>query len=252
MAKDHSPTDGWRAVRVPKTMRTRVPLEDFPALLDAAEHPRDRAVIAVGLFTFLRGSEMRTLRIDDLDLGEHRLAIYRHKTKQPDVLPVSSELHAEMLRWLNWYRADQGGVLRPGWHLLPAKFPNYTFQDPVTRRIAVDHTRLARLRPTDQLLRPYEVVKRALARLDYPTYWEGEHTLRRSGARALADTLRQQGYDGALMRVASMLGHANTRVTEQYIGWDVERERRNADIAGKPMFPTLGQEGIVIELREAQ
>jgi integrase len=249
MPKDACPTEGWRAVRVPKVRRTRVTLHEFPALLDSATHPRDRAVLAVGLFTFMRGGEMSTLRVDDLDLDENLLNIYRHKTQQADTLPVSSELHAEMVRWLNWYRADQG-ALRPNWYLLPAKNPNHTYYDPATRQIAVDLTKHASLRPTTLLARPYSVVQRALAALGYDTYQEGQHTLRRSGARALADTLREQGYDSALMRVASMLGHSNSRITEQYIGWDLERERRNEDIAGKPMFPTLTT-GTVTELRKA-
>ena len=247
--KDASPTDGWRSIRVPKVDRTRVPVEEFPDLLDAAKHPRDRAVVALGLFTFLRGSEMRTLRIDDLDLDRDTLRIYRHKTKQSDVLPVSSELHGEMVRWLNWYRADQG-ALRPNWYLVPAKTPNFTWYDHERKSIMVDTERPSPLRPSTILGKPYTCVQRALKALGYSTYGEGEHTLRRSGARALADTLRDRGHDSALMRVASMLGHSSTRVTEEYIGWDLEARQRNEDIAGKPMFPSLQQRHEVIELKE--
>lgn len=247
MAKDWSPTDGWRSVRVPRRDRTRVPLEEFPALLDAAPHPRDRAVCALGLFTFLRGSEIQSLRVSDLDLDGDRLHIYRHKTKQADILPVSTELHSEMVLWLNWYRADQG-ALRPDWFLTPAKCPNATGYNPETRQIYVDTETVPSVRPSTRIGKPYASVQKALAALDYPVYWEGEHTLRRSGARALADTLRGQGYDGALLRVASMLGHSDTRVTEKYIGWELERTQRNEAIAGKAMFPTLTQ-GTVTPLR---
>jgi integrase len=248
MPKDECPTTGWRTLAVPEVMRTQIPLSEFRELMDAAPHPRDRAVVAMGLFTFMRGGEMSTLRICDLDLDSDELAMRRHKTKKNDVLPVSSELHEEMVRWLNWYRADQG-ALRPGWYLLPAKHPNHTYYDPTTRQIAVDHTVLASLRPTSMLLRPYTVIQRAMAALGYETYWEGEHTLRRSGARALADTLRDRGFDSALMRVSSMLGHKDTKITQHYIGWDLEKKQRNEDIAGKPMFPSLAETHEVIEFK---
>jgi integrase len=207
MPKDECPTTGWRTLAVPEVMRTQIPLSEFRELMDAAPHPRDRAVVAMGLFTFMRGGEMSTLRICDLDLDSDELAMRRHK------------------------------------------HPNHTYYDPTTRQIAVDHTVLASLRPTSMLLRPYTVIQRAMAALGYETYWEGEHTLRRSGARALADTLRDRGFDSALMRVSSMLGHKDTKITQHYIGWDLEKKQRNEDIAGKPMFPSLAETHEVIEFK---
>ena len=239
MARDWSPTDGWRPVRVPRVDRTRVPVDEFAALLDAATHPRDRAVCALGLFVMLRGSEIQSLRLRDLSLDSLELVIYRHKTKQADVMPVSEELRVEMVRWLNWYRADQGS-LRPDWFLVPAKDPNHTFYDPATGRIGVDTSVPASLRPATRLGKPYAAVQRALEGLGYDGYREGEHTLRRSGARALADALNEDGgSDGALMRVASMLGHSDVRVTQKYIGWEMERRKRNEAVAGRVMFPAM-------------
>ena len=251
MARDGSPTDGWRNMRVPRRERLRVPVEQFPALLAAADHPRDRAVIALGLFTFLRGGELAALRVSDLDLSGNRLHIWRQKTREADTLPVSSELGEEMASWLAWYRQDQGAILRPNWFLVPAKDKPRTAYDPELGRIYVDRNHLAHLKPETRLGRPYTVAQRALAVLDYDTHQEGEHTLRRSGARALADALRDQGYDGALMRVASMLGHKDTRITEKYIGWEMERDLRNRDIAGKAMFPSMPRSGEVVQLRRA-
>lgn len=251
MAKDADPTDGWRNTRVPRRDRLRVPVEQFPDLLDAATHPRDRAVIALGLFTFLRGGELAALRISDLDLSRNTLRIWRQKTREADTLPVSSELGEEMERWLQWYRKDQDAILRPNWYLTPAKDKPRTAYSPELGRIYVDHSHMAHLKPECRLGRPYTVAQRALAALDYDTHQEGEHTLRRSGARALADALREQGYDGALMRVASMLGHKDTRITEKYIGWEMERDLRNRDIAGKTMFPAMPRAGEVVQLRRA-
>jgi integrase len=250
MARDFDPTAGWGNVRVPRVDKMRLPLEEFPTLLDACVHPRDRMICSLGIYTFLRGSEIVSLRISDADLSRNELHIFRHKTREQDVMPISVELAEEFDRYYMWYRRNQNTPsLRGEWHLTPAKGPNPTRQNVVTHRIEVTGE-LADLRPTSVCTHPYRAVQRALARLGYETKGEGEHTLRRSGARALFDTLRNQGYDGALMRVSSMLGHRDTRVTERYIGLTLERTQRNEMLAGQVMFPSLSHASAeVIELR---
>lgn len=232
------PTFGWRNQRVPDLDSLRVPIEEFGALLDACEHPRDRAQVAVGLFLFLRGSELINLRIGDVDFKRYEVHVYRVKTKQEDTLPMCTELAEELRPWLNWYRQDRG-ILRDDWYLLPSKA-----KQPFTRVNGklVRPEGLAPLQPDKRQSHPYRPAQRALEALGYDTLREGEHTLRRSGARAYADSLRAQGYDGALLRVASMLGHKDTKQTERYIGWGLERRQRNEALAGKSMFgDTLAQ-----------
>lgn len=235
MGRDEDPTYGWRNQRVTRNQRVRVPVEQFPDLLDAAGHPRDRAIVAMGLFTFMRSSEIATLKIGDLDLGAGELAIFRHKTRQFDTLPVVEELREEMVRWLNWYRQDQGN-LQPDWLLIPAKWGmRFGWEDGVQVMVPPP----VWLRPDSQVTHMYTIAQSALNALGFDPGREGMHSLRRSGARALFDTLRSEGYDGALMRVSSMLGHADTRVTEKYIGLDLERSQRNALLSGKRMFPNM-------------
>lgn len=250
MSRDFDPTAGWGNVRVPRVEKMRLPLDEFPSLLDACAHPRDRMICSLGVYTFLRGGEIATLRVSDVDLPGHALQVYRHKTSESDVLPISTELEGELTRYLSWYRSNQSTPsLRSHWFLVPSKGPNPTRQNPVTHRIEVVPNALADLRPGNQVTHPYRAVQRALARLGYETRGEGEHTLRRSGARALFDTLRDQGYDGALMRVSSMLGHRDTRVTERYIGLSLERTQRNEMIAGRVMFPSLSHvDATVVEI----
>lgn len=237
VARDFDPTATWGTARTPRNKdRDRIPVEMFEALLDAAPHPRDRAIVALGLYTFSRGSELSTLKIHDLDLGEGLLHVRRHKTLDEDSLPVSEELAREMVRYLNWYRQDQGTLVGQ-WYLVPAKQPDLWKQDKQTRRL-VKVDKPSSLKPTVMETKPYRAVQRALRALGLPSHSEGVHTLRRSAARAYADNLRTEGYDGALLRVASFLGHRSTKVTEQYIGWGLERDQRNAMVKGKPMFPT--------------
>lgn len=94
---------------------------------------------------------------------------------------------------------------------------------------------------------PHITVQRVLKRAGYPHFKEGQHTLRRSGARAYFDALVEQGYDGALRRVQSMLGHAHANMTERYLGIDLDRKKRNDDLRGVSMFPSL-QDGNVINV----
>ena len=244
LPKDFDPTATWGTARTPRNKdRDRIPAEMFEDLLDAAPHPRDRAIVALGLYTFSRGSELSTLKIHDLDLGEGLLHVRRHKTLDEDSLPVSEELAREMVRYLNWYRQDQG-TLVGHWYLVPAKQPDLWKQDKVTRRL-VKVDKPSSLKPTVMETKPYRAVQRALRALGLPSHSEGVHTLRRSAARAYADNLRTEGYDGALLRVASFLGHRSTKVTEQYIGWGLERDQRNAMVKGKPMFPTSKGGGLL-------
>lgn len=235
--RDHDPTAMWRLPKRPGNPRLRIPVEQFPALLDAAEHPRDRITVALGLYAFLRGGEVVTLRVNDADLRGKRLSIYRHKTKQPDELPISLELERELTRWFNWYGEACGG-LHGDWFLAPSRpRGGGAIPDPVTGSLVKWSS--GPVGPTVPQNHPHRPAQRALALLGYDTLREGEHTLRRSGARALFDRLRADGSDGALMRVASMLGHSDVRVTQHYIGWDMERDQRDELLAGKPMFPGL-------------
>ncbi|MHB1098509.1 MAG: tyrosine-type recombinase/integrase [Burkholderiales bacterium] len=235
--KDFDFMDGWESSRVPRQDKLIIPPEEFASLLDAARNPRDRALIAVGLFTFCRSSEVCTIRVGDLDFDRHTVAIYRWKTSQPDILPMCSELETEMLRWFAYYSKEVGG-LQSSYYLIPALAQIEMTYDRRLCRLVASTTPQA-LRPTSKVGHPYEPVQRALATLGYPTGKTGGHTLRRSGARALFDQCRSVGYDGALRHVASMLGHSDTKVTENYLGLGIERMQRNELLAGKPMLPNL-------------
>lgn len=249
MAANQDPAYGWRNRKVPALERARVPVEQFAELLDAAEHPRDRALIAVGLFLFVRSGEASNITIQDVDFAKNTVRVWREKTKEEDILPMCSELRAELLVYLDWYRRLHGNP-QPNWFLLPARKAGGLVHDPQTGRIVAQAEELD---PTRRMRRGYQQVQSALERIGVPVKGEGGHTLRRSGARALADQLRDTGYDGALLRVASMLGHKSTKITEHYVGWSMERGQRNEALAGREMFPgKFGRHGDVVNLRRAK
>lgn len=239
MRKDHDPLAGRRLRRVPKPDRRRVPVGQFPALLEAAEHPRDRMVVALGLFLFLRQSEIATLKIQDVSLANGEVRVVVHKTKGLDYMPISSELDRELRRWLTIYtEATSTAYLTPAKHIKQLiRNPNGTF----LRSVASDT-----LRPMRKISRVEEVAQRALNGIGFPTRGddgqslrEGIHTLRRSGARALFDELQGRGYDGALRQVSAMLHHSSVTTTEHYLGLDLDRKQRDEAIKGHALFPSL-------------
>lgn len=234
MSPDYDPTEGWTTRPMEKKERTWLTLPVLRELMDAAEHPRDRAFIAIGIYTFLRASEIVNLKIEDIDIERSELRVYRIKTKQQDRLPICLELQIELVRWLDYYQREQGD-LDPRWYLTPSRGPNQMTGVPGERRL-IPTGKPGRLRPRSPAGRPQRIVKDALDRLGIDKRGDGCHVLRRSGARALYEQLRDMGHDGAARRVQSMLGHASLVMTEKYLGIDHERRQRNEALAGRPMF----------------
>ncbi len=246
--------------KVPRSMpveRQRIPVKDFGRLLDAAgaSHPRDRVVVALGLYLFLRGGEIVDLKLGDLlprlDHGE--IAVRVFKTKQIDVMPICEELDQELRSWLTYY-TQECGPLRPEWYLVPAKNRTTWVQDPVTRRLVPEGGPI-KLRPDRRIVKIEDIVQRALREIGFSTHGpdgaslrEGVHTLRRSGARALFDVQRELGYDGAIRHVQAMLHHANMAQTEHYLGLTLDRVKRNELTRGRRMFETTGDN--VVQMRE--
>lgn len=224
----------WRGVHVSK----------FPALLDATTYPRDRMLVALGLYALGRAKEMTSIRIRDVHLDAQRLAVRIPKTHRTDRLPIGLELDQELRTWLKLY-AEESGPLQPDWFLLPSKTkPRLVTQMGTGRGIADRST--VRLVPTKMIYAPHDVVKGALEVIGYKVrdpngkpLNEGMHTLRRSGARALYDEYVDAGYPDALRRVQVVLGHKSITQTERYIGIQPDRELRDQTIAGKLMFPSL-------------
>lgn len=239
------PMNGHRTERVPTKDRLRIPVDKWPALLDAAPHPLERVLIACGLYLMARMSELTGVRLRDVDLESGEITVWRPKIKRHDSLPICAELDAELRRWLTWYTAT--AAPGPEAYLLPNRGRSQTVRDPNTGRL----TRLdndAFVNPLEPLSRPHRNVKWVLDRAGYGTHSQGGHTLRRSGARAYFDELVDLGYDGALRRVQSMLDHSSGTMTEVYLGLQLDKEARNKALKGQPMFRRNADAANVVRL----
>ena len=229
-----NPMFGWRLGKVPSVDRTRIPVQEWSKLFDLTEHPLEEAVLSLGLFLFLRSSELQQIQLKHVHLADSEIDIYRPKTLEWDTMPVSIELDHYLRKHLTWLA--EKGVTGPDHYLLPTRRRDLA-RDADHRWIAGTGS----IYPDRPISRPFRYVQRVLERAGYDTFQEGEHTLRRSGARAYFDQLAEGGYDGALRRVQAMLGHKQSQTTEIYLGLSLDRRQRNLALKGKPMFPELQQ-----------
>lgn len=254
MPVESDPMFGRRQPKAVKRERNRLHVTRFPELLGAAEarDPRDRALCALLLYTLGRDSEVTDLRIRDLDLQAGWLKVRIHKTGQEDTLPISSELDAEMRRWLTHY-AMIAGPLEPWFHLVPARavFPIRNEEGRIKKHESA-------YRPEKKIGGAGRIVNPILENIGFPVTdengkpcGEGSHTIRRSGARALFDQLVDGGYDHALRLTQSLLHHSSVVMTEKYIGITADRRSRDDILRGKTMYAGASR-GNVADIRGAK
>lgn len=227
--------------RVVERPKLRIPAREFPRLLDTADNPRDRIIVALGLYLFLRQGEIRSLKLRDVNLDAGEVMVTIHKTTtRPDRMPISRELDVELRRWLTWYSENTPESLTPEHYLVPARTKAAWVN---VKGVSGAQGYTVKIIPTKPCRMPHEPVTKILTLAGYKTrdenggaLFEGGHTLRRSGARALFDRLLDEGYDGALRTVQSMLHHSSAAMTERYLGIDVDAHRRNELLRGHDMY----------------
>lgn len=238
--KDHDPMFGWGRVKYAHRDRLRIPVDEWPRLFEACQTPIERITLAIGLYLFLRASEMKALKLCHVHLSENLIEVYRSKTRQWDTMPISSELESHLRAHLTWLA--ERGVTQPDAYLIPARAAGSRLRD---NRGVFQPQKQMILNPERPHAYPWFIVQGVLERLGYPKKHEGGHTLRRTGARAYFDQLRTEGYDSALRDVQAMLGHASVTTTEIYLGLNLDRQRRNKRLAGQPMFPAVAYANVI-------
>lgn len=237
MTRDNDPMATTRRRREPRRDKLRVPVTEFSRLLDTATFPRNRMVIAIGLYLFLRSSEIRTLQLKHLHLDMDEIAVTVHKRGgEVDRMPVSSPLRIELNRWLTFY-AEQVGELKPDYYLVPSLKHVAGYYDYERGHIMGRKSDERALRPERMMSEPHAVVNQVLDAAGYETFREGCHTLRRSGARALFDELAEDASnDRALEIVSSMLHHVEMGTTQLYLGIEGSRAKRDQLLKGRQLF----------------
>jgi len=226
--------EGWSVKGATRVERLWLTVPQMVELRESEPCPRNRALFALGTYTLGRAGEITSLKVGDLDLERNNLVLYRHKTRQWDRLPVCEELGDEMRMWLGHYRAVMG-ELDPEWLLVPAMHPVPMIGVIGSKRL-VPSGAPRKMKVESPISKPSSLASEALRRIGFREPGNGMHVLRRSSAREMFEQLRADGYDHALRRTASLLGHMHTSETEHYIGIDGERRARDEMLAGKRMF----------------
>jgi integrase len=158
LAADRNPMAGRRKFKAVPKDRLLIPASDFPRLLNCAPHPRDRIVVALGLYLFPRQSEIRSMRIKDVDLERGYVHMKNHKSSSADDMPVCTELDEEVRTWLRFYAErvplHPDSPLRAGQALPPRRRASRTWAaSPGPTRDRADpqppHGRDARCRAAD-------------------------------------------------------------------------------------------------------
>jgi integrase len=208
------------------------------ALLDSCSNPVQRIACSIAMNTGLRSNDIRQLTVFDAVLSSGYIQTEIRKTKKIDNKPITMELHWELSKWLNTY-ADLMDLpsrddLPSDWLLVP------TYRTPAPNA----RDRRIKPRPTMMITNPWRMVQGPLERMGYPTKGEGFHTLRRSSARALFESLRSagEGRDHALMVVKEFLNHSSVVQTEHYLGLNQERAIRDTLLKDRPFLSALAEQ----------
>lgn len=210
----------------------------FEVLLDAAgkRHPRDRMVVALGLFAGLRQSEILALRVDGLDFDKTtvrngkrvpapEVRVWRKKVKDWHRVPMRKRLQQEAKRWLAWLEKEHGPA-DPNWFVIGTRRSGL---EGVRRdgKFLCDTGPLTPDCPVDPTTSPTSLVKDVQAAFKEAGYGDiyrcGPHTLRRMGAIFVRDNAKDP--DAAQY----FLGHKSRQTTEIYLQWSNKEETlRNA------------------------
>lgn len=110
-------------LRVPTILRLRPIPRVLNQMIDTADNPRDRALVATFINTGLRRNEALRLRVSDVDLGGRWLHVFISKSQVEDRMPLTPNLCRELVRWLKKYAADIGRPLDADDYSFPRRKP---------------------------------------------------------------------------------------------------------------------------------
>lgn len=243
---DYCRTRGWISIspmelvdplKIKRKVRLRLSGDELLSLLDGAT-PRDRIGLAIGMNTCLRACDVAALKIGQVNLGDGTITAWIEKTDEEMELPITAELHAELIRWYTHYATELG--------LTPDRLPNTWTLVPPEQRVSMNPGKtgakwITKYKPTQKMTNIQGIVHRALQRIDHDAKGEGFHTLRRSGARIIHDMAVSEGRGSAIRVAMVALGHKSQATTEVYLGLSHEKEQLNEMMRGKSFLGTPAQ-----------
>lgn len=183
----------WSMPIIPKHLPDILTQEEAHRLLNAAEEsPRNYAIIAIFLYTGMRLSELRNLKISDINFESNTILIKSGKGDRDRLLPLHPDAKAAILRYLK-YRADNGIMPKGNSDIL---FPGYK-------------------QPTLSVYPIFRLVREYCAKAGIT---------KRISAHKLRHTALSQLYRATkdIRFVQQIAGHSRISTTEIYVHTDVE------------------------------
>jgi len=233
----HNPMINVKKVRKRELIRKKVWVEgpDLRHMITSEKRPHRRWMLALATYTLMRDQQLQQLRFKDLRRqGDMPVIETRHiKSYHADKLGMFPILIEELNIFTTWYEnylvSNYGHGIQANMYLMPgtvkgAGGPAGLVRDRKTGKIRQWRTTLEPFKPNGRL---NSYVNAALEDLDLREEGTGSHTLRRSGALDMYQSLLKEGVDLALDYVREMLGHADIATTEIYLGVTRGQAARN-------------------------
>jgi integrase len=212
-------------VPVRQSINYVVPHDKWEGLLKLAgdRHPRDRIIVAMGLYGGRRWSDMANMLIRDINLDDQTFTFRNTKGGGREVtLPILwPEFAAEIRRWLSWYAASQRMNWDEDWYFIPRRLQTREAGRDGKEAAAFGSWPIDPTQPTPRKMALRDV-KFALEVIGAPMEGTGPHLLRHSCADWLLTDQEWDIYD-----VQKYLDHESVTTTQGYVehGRTVERLR---------------------------
>lgn len=225
-------------------------LEEWKLVLEQAaiQHARARALVATGLFSGRRVSELQKMRRRHIDLDHidpetekwsPQIAVLNQKSGRYLWLGMVAPLVDEFRNYLDWYTENYGEP-KENWYLFPAKIPSQqVWKDRELRKATIENPRLWPVNPLRQANKGDLISEVRDVLVNYgwdPKQRIGVHALRRSHVKVLD----QMG----MLGIASVgLDHSSIVTTEKhYAGKSAGQKRYDEEMAGKNPFAAMGED----------
>lgn len=187
--------------------------EQLVRVIESCTSLRDRALLAANFHALARSSEIRALRLGDIDLDGGVIYWTNVKKRRPVEKRITPQLDRELRAWIAAYTG--GGV-------------QFTTEptEPIREWFAFPQRRMnggrgERYYPMQAIVETAKLVQKYTEPITGRRVYDGgTHMGRRSGAKAMETSLVEQGYDPASARAVAqhMCDHEHPETTDRYTG----------------------------------
>ncbi|MUV85534.1 tyrosine-type recombinase/integrase [Natronomonas sp. CBA1123] len=115
--------------------RVALSREEIRRLFDSFNSYRNRLIAIVAIETALRNSDLRSIRIEDVDIEASTIYVPNPKNSKPYIVPISDELSYELEIWI---RGHRGGFALGGPYLFPGQTKEQLGRNESLNKIIVD------------------------------------------------------------------------------------------------------------------